>query len=159
MAEAAQEALAASGQSAEIEARYDDTALQRGAALAVFADLTAGTRVGADRAGALHRSAEAIGRYVAQHLLKDLQTGAVVDGHAADQLIPYAALASGESRFRIPEVTEHVLASAWLAQEFLGAGVRIEENVVTVMGAGFLARAAAAAQEPLAGDRPRGPRP
>lgn len=34
-----------------------------------------------------------------------------------------------------------------------------EENVVTVMGAGFLAKAATAAQEPLTGDRPRGPRP
>jgi RNA 3'-terminal phosphate cyclase (ATP) len=159
MADAAQEALATSGQSAEIEARYDDAALQRGAALAVFADLTGGTRMGADRAGALHRSAESIGMYAAQHLLKDLQTGAVVDRHAADQLIPYAALASGESRFRIPEVTEHVLASAWLAQEFFGAGVRIEDDVVTVMGTGFLGKAAAAPQKPLAPDRARGPRP
>jgi RNA 3'-terminal phosphate cyclase len=94
-----------------------------------------------------------------QHLLKDLQTGAVVDRHTADQLIPYAALAAGESRFRIPEVTEHVLASAWFAQEFFDASVQIEEDVVTVRGAGVLARAAAAPQELLTGDRPRGPRP
>ena len=141
MAEAAQEELAAAGYSAEIEARYDDTALQRGAALAIFADMADGTRLGADRAGALRRSAEAIGKYAALHLLEDLRTGAAVDRHAADQLIPYAALADGESRFRIPMMTEHVRASAWLAHEFLDAGVRIEDNVVIVTGAGYRGRA------------------
>ena len=141
MAQAAQEELRAAGYSAEIEARYDETALQRGAALAIFADKLGGTRLGADRAGALRRSAEAIGKYAARHLLEDLRTGAAVDRHAADQLIPYAALADGESRFRIPAVTEHVLASAWLVREFLDADVRIDDNVVTVQGVGFHRRA------------------
>lgn len=137
MAEAAREELATAGYSAEIQARYDETALQRGAALAVFADLAGGTRLGADRAGALRRGAEAIGKYAARHLLEDLKTGAAVDRHAADQLIPYAALAEGDSRFRIPAVTEHVLASAWLVREFLHADVRIEDDVVTVRGVGL----------------------
>jgi RNA 3'-terminal phosphate cyclase (ATP) len=151
MADAAQEELRAAGYSAEIEARYDDTALQRGAALAIFADM-GGTRLGADRAGALRRSAEAIGKYAARHLLEDLRTGAAVDRHAADQLIPYAALAGGESRFRIPAVTEHVLASAWLVQEFLDADVRIDDNVVTVQGVGFRRRADAGM--PISAQRP-----
>jgi RNA 3'-terminal phosphate cyclase (ATP) len=141
MGEAAREELAAAGYSAEIQERYDETALQRGAALAVFADMAGGTRLGADRAGALRRSAEAIGKYAARHLLEDLKSGATVDRHAADQLIPYAALAEGESSFRIPTVTEHVLASSWLVREFLGADVRIEGNVVTVRGVGVRRRA------------------
>jgi RNA 3'-terminal phosphate cyclase (ATP) len=137
MAEAARQELSAAGYSGEIEARYDETALQRGAALAIFADTAGGMRLGADRAGALRRSAEAIGKYAARHLLEDLRTGAAVDRHAADQLIPYAALAEGESRIRIPAITEHVLASAWLVQEFLRADVRIDEGVVTVQGVGL----------------------
>lgn len=156
MADAALAELAAAGESAEIETQYEDTALQRGAALAIFAELSGGTRIGADRAGALRRSAEAIGRYVAHHLLEDLRTGAVVDRHAADQLIPYAALAEGESRFRIPVVTEHVLASAWLAQEFLDARVSIEDSVVTVRGAGYRGPAGVVV-EALTADGAQGP--
>jgi hypothetical protein len=34
-------------------------------------------------------------------------------------------------------LTDHVLASAWLARQFLGADVRTEEGLVTVRGVGF----------------------
>jgi len=41
-------------------------------------------------------------------LLEDLDSGATVDRHLADQLIPYAALAEGESRYLVPGLTDHV---------------------------------------------------
>jgi RNA 3'-terminal phosphate cyclase (ATP) len=137
MAEAAKRVLLAAGFAAEIETVEDQTALQRGAALAVFADLAGGSRLGADRAGAPRRSSEAIGEYVGRHLLEELASGATLDRYAADQVIVYAALADGESRFRIPMVTEHVLASAWLVHEFLGAEVHTEEGLLRVRGVGF----------------------
>ncbi|HLF76357.1 MAG TPA: RNA 3'-terminal phosphate cyclase [Dehalococcoidia bacterium] len=142
MAETARRVLLGSGYAAQIETAEDETALQRGAALAVFADLKGGSRIGADRAGAPRRSSEAIGEYVARQLLQELSTGATLDRYAADQVIIYAALADGESRFRIPMVTEHVLASAWLAREFLGAEVRTDEGLITVRGVGFQLRPA-----------------
>lgn len=145
MAASAREILASRGLDAAIEARDDETALQRGAALALFADLAAGARLGADRAGALRRSAETIGHYAAHHLLEDVASGATLDRHAADQVIVFAALADGESRFRIPAVSEHVLAGAWLAQEFLGAEVRAEGQALTVRGVGFHGAAAPSA--------------
>lgn len=140
MAEAARRVLLARGYAAQIETIDDETALQRGAALAVFADLTGGSRIGADRAGAPRRSSEAIGEYVGRQLLEELATGAAVDRYAADQLIIYAALADGESRIRIPAVTDHVLANAWLVREFLGADVRTEEGLLSVRGVGFRTR-------------------
>jgi RNA 3'-terminal phosphate cyclase (ATP) len=140
ISEAVQRALLAAGHIAQIETMDDDTALQQGAALAAFADLTGGSRIGVDRAGAPRRSSEAIGEYVGKHLIEELATGATLDRYAADQVIIYAALADGESRFRIPEVTEHVLASAWLVKEFLGAEVRVEEGVLAVRGVGFMPR-------------------
>jgi RNA 3'-terminal phosphate cyclase (ATP) len=139
MAEAAKKVLTAAGYQADIEVRYDTSALQPGAELAAFADLCGGLRLGADRAGAPGRRSEAIGRHVAQQLLEDLRSGATLDRHAADQLIPFAALAEGESRFRIPHITDHVQTSAWLAKEFLGAEVRIQENTLTISGIGFKA--------------------
>jgi RNA 3'-terminal phosphate cyclase len=74
---------------------------------------------------------------VASHLRNDLKSGATLDHFAADQIIPFAALAGGESRFRIPRLTDHVHSNAWLAIEFLGARVEIEEQFMSVHGVGF----------------------
>ncbi|HSN05480.1 MAG TPA: RNA 3'-terminal phosphate cyclase [Nitrospira sp.] len=137
MAEAAQERLEESGYAAEIESRHDTLSPQRGAALALFADREGAVRLGADRAGALRRSAESIGKHAAGQLLDDLATGATVDRFAADQIIPFAALAEGESRFIIPGMTDHVLTSAWLAELFLGAQVTIDGQRLTIHGVGF----------------------
>ncbi len=138
MAEAARKSLAASGYGCvEVELLYDRTALQPGAALALFADLQGGVRLGADQAGAPRRRAESIGHFVAGQLLEDLRSGATLDRHAADQVIPFAALAKGESRFSIPHVTDHIQSGAWLAREFLGAEVRVEGRWLTVRGVGF----------------------
>lgn len=140
MARTAQRVLAAAGHRATIEERNDDTALQPGAALALFAELAGGCRLGADCAGAPGRTSETIGRKVARQLLEDLQTGATLDRFAADQIIPFAALAAGESRFRIPSRTDHLESSLWMARLFLGADSRLEGRVLSVRGAGFRAR-------------------
>lgn len=137
MAESAAQVLDRAGYRAAIETRHDRESLQPGAALALFADLGGGARLGADRAGALRRSAESIGTHAAARLLDDLRTGATLDRFAADQIIPFAALADGESRVRIPAVTEHVLTNAWLAGEFLGVEGRIEDRLFSIAGAGL----------------------
>jgi RNA 3'-terminal phosphate cyclase (ATP) len=142
MADAAKHALGAAGYHADIQVIYDDSALQPGAGLAVFADLSSGARMGSDRAGAPGRRSENIGKYVARGLLEDLKTGATFDRYASDQIIPLAALAGGESRFRIPRVSEHIESNAWLSREFLGAEITIEGPEVTVQGVGFRARTA-----------------
>ncbi|WP_455242572.1 RNA 3'-terminal phosphate cyclase, partial [Petrachloros mirabilis] len=137
MADKAREALAKAGHQAEIDIREDTDSLQRGAALALFADHGESVRLGADQAGALRRSAESIGQHVAQQLMEDLLSGATLDRFAADQIIPFAALAKGESRFAIPTVTDHMLTSAWLAELFFGAQVRIEDKRMIINGIGF----------------------
>ena len=137
MAGTARDVLAKAGYQAEIELRQDTEALQRGASLALFADEGEAVRLGADQAGALKRRAESIGKHVAKQLLDELASGATLDRFAADQIIPFAALASGESRFIIPTVTDHVLTSAWLAELFLGARLRIDGQRLVVNGVGF----------------------
>jgi RNA 3'-terminal phosphate cyclase (ATP) len=138
MAETVTERLFQVGYEADIERMEDTTAQQAGAALAIFADCKRLVRLGADRAGAPRRRAETIGHFVAKHLLADLNTGATVDRFTADQIIPFAALAKGESRFIIPEVTDHVQTSAWLANLFLGAKVDIEDHTITIQGSAFV---------------------
>jgi RNA 3'-terminal phosphate cyclase len=66
--------------------------------------------------------------------MEDLASGAAVDRHAADQLMPFAALAAGESRIRVPFITDHILSSAWLAKEFLEADIQIEGQLLRIAG-------------------------
>ncbi len=141
MAEAAQQILGAAAHRASIETRYETSALQPGATLALFADLAGGLRLGADMAGAPGRRAELIGQQVAKQLLEEIKAGATLDRHAADQMIPFAALADGQSRFRIAAVTDHIESNAWLAREFLQAEVNAEEQCLSVTGVGFRRRA------------------
>jgi len=130
----------------EIEILYDEKespaferpSIQPGAALAVWAETDTGCLIGADMAGARGRTAEFIGKQTALALLADLGSGATVDRHLADQIIPFAALAKGTSTFRIPTVTDHVEARLWLVEKILGAKSRILDNFVTIEGIGFL---------------------
>lgn len=137
MADMTRDVLANAGYQVEIEVRNDTESLQRGAALALFADEGEAVRLGADQAGALRRRAESIGKHVANQLLDDLASGATLDRFAADQIIPFAALAAGESRFIIPTVSDHVLTSAWLAETFLDAHVHIDGKRLAIHGVGF----------------------
>lgn len=137
MAATAAQDLADAGYSAEFQTINDDTAAQPGAALAAFADRGGVMRLGADRAGAPRRSAEEIGRSVARALKEEIASGATVDRYAADQIIIFAALAAGESRFRVAATTDHIASGAWLVGEFLGVSVRIGEQEVSVTGVGF----------------------
>lgn len=114
----------------------DRSAAQPGAAFALFADFIGGARLGADRAGAPHRRAENIGARVAHQLLEDIASGATLDRHASDQIIPFAALADGTSKFQVPLITEHTETGAWLASVFLGAQVRAEGQTLVISGQG-----------------------
>lgn len=136
MAETCQRYLKGKGYEARIDATYDDTAPQAGACLALWAETDTGCILGADQAGKRGRSSEEIGRYVAESLLEDLASGATVDRHLADQLILYAALAQGESRYVIPRPTEHVDTNMWLVESF-GARVRLQGNHIAVQGIGL----------------------
>lgn len=129
--------LSSYGYEAEIDEIEDESALQKGAALAVYAETASGNRIGADRAGKQGRSSESIGGYVARTFGEDLKTAAATDRYAADQLIIFAGLADGITRYSIPRVTDHVETNLWLIEEFLGATTRVDCNMVEIEGIGF----------------------
>jgi RNA 3'-terminal phosphate cyclase (ATP) len=133
MARSCEERLVAAGLRCEIGRAHDELAPQAGASLCVWAESSTGCRFGADRAGAPRRSSEAIGRFVAEHLLADLASGGTTDRHLADQLVVFAALASGESRWIPARWTRHLDSNLWLVERF-GASVRREGRGVVVRG-------------------------
>jgi RNA 3'-terminal phosphate cyclase (ATP) len=75
---------------------------------------------------------------VARDLLADLASGATVDRHLADQLVLFACLARGTTRYRVPADSEHLRTNLWLAERF-GARARREGPWVEVDGLGLRA--------------------
>ncbi|MFU8796329.1 MAG: RNA 3'-terminal phosphate cyclase [Dehalococcoidia bacterium] len=137
MAEECRSELLSQGYECRVEEIEDDSALQEGAALAIYAEMTTGSRIGSDRAGSPGRSSESIGRYVAQTFLEDVDTGAAVDRYAADQLIIYAALAEGITRYSVPCITDHIDTNLWLVEQLLGARTTVNDGVLEIAGVGF----------------------
>ena len=121
----------------EFEIVQDTSALQKGAALFLAAETSTGCILGADRAGKRGRPSEAIAEVVVSSLREDLAAGATVDRHLADQLILFAALAAGETRYRIPAMTDHVESNLWLVETILGARTAREGNVIYIGGIGL----------------------
>ena len=138
MASECQKVLRSHGYQADIETVEDESSLQEGAALAIYAETSLGCRIGSDRAGSPGRRSESIGRYVAERFVEDVETGAAVDRYLADQLIIYAGLAEGVSRYSVPAVTEHVETNLWLIREFLGARTEVNGNLLEIEGIGFV---------------------
>jgi len=144
MADECRKKLQYKGYRPQIEVVYDQedspafqkVSFQPGAALAVWARTARGCLIGADMAGAPRRSSEFIGRQVARNLIEDLKTGASVDRHLADLLIPFCALAEGKSEYLIPRLSEHVEARLWLVEEILGAKTELKDNRLTIKGTG-----------------------
>ncbi len=156
MAEKCSELLKSNGYSAQIEIVHDTRALQRGAALVLYAKTDSGCIMGVDRGGAPRRTSEEIGGDVARNLLEDLAAGATVDRYLADQLIFYAALADGVSQYRIPRLTEHVETNLWLVETILGAKAEVNKHLVRIQGIGYYSGLGGAASGEGWGGRRRG---
>ncbi|MEW6528524.1 MAG: RNA 3'-terminal phosphate cyclase, partial [Candidatus Micrarchaeota archaeon] len=51
-----------------------------------------------------------------------------VDKHLADQILVYAALASGRSRFKTSTLTMHIKTNAYIISKFIERKIALEEN-------------------------------
>jgi RNA 3'-terminal phosphate cyclase (ATP) len=120
-AKAANEALRARGYEADIQVVNDvSNPLQKGSSLVLWAKTDKGAVLGGDAIGELGKPSEAVGREAAEKFLKEVESRATVDVHLADILVPYVALAEGESVYLSRAVTDHLDANIWLAQKMLG---------------------------------------
>ena len=106
--------------------KQEDRHLGAGSGIVLWAESVSGIRLGADSLGARGKPAEDVGSECADQLLKELSTGMAVDSHLCDMLIPYMALADGESRIGVTEVTSHLKTNIWAAKTLLDADVSLQ---------------------------------
>ncbi|NCC35344.1 RNA 3'-terminal phosphate cyclase [Desulfobulbus propionicus] len=126
MIRAASEVLASRGPvSMDCRVAANGESLGPGGAI-VLAAGTAHGLVGAAAVAQKGVPAEQLGRQVGQSLAQDLECGATVDIHAADQLLVYAALANGSSQFTVRRVSQHAQTAMWIIEQFLPVRFAVE---------------------------------
>jgi RNA 3'-terminal phosphate cyclase (ATP) len=128
-AETARKHLESRGFQANIDVVYDESnPLQKGSSLVLWAETDPGALVGGDAIGEIRKPSEAVGREAAKNLLKELTLEATVDVHLADMLVPYVALAEGESVYLTHSMTEHLDTNIWFTRQILGTKFTIEKT-------------------------------
>ena len=121
-AKAANKILKAHGYEVQIDVVNDrSNPLQKGSSLVLWTKTSTDALLGGDAIGELRKPSESVGREAAENLVKEIEAEAIVDVHLADMLVPYMALAKGESTYLCRSITEHLDTNIWLAQKILGA--------------------------------------
>lgn len=127
-AEAANAQLRTHGYEADIRIINDfSNPVQKGSSLTLWTQTTAGAVLGGDAIGKLRKPSEVVGKEATERLLQETKAKATVDVHLADMLVPYIALAKGESMYYSRSITEHLETNVWLAQEILGAKLDVRK--------------------------------
>ncbi|MBU0898345.1 MAG: RNA 3'-terminal phosphate cyclase [Nanoarchaeota archaeon] len=93
---------------------------------------------GASGLGERGKPAEAVGKEAANELLKTLNSEASVDEHLCDQILPFLAIANGESIITTPKITAHTETNIWTIKQFLDVDFAVEKsgNVFKVVCSG-----------------------
>lgn len=119
MRDAARSALAGEA-SIRVRALGFDEAQGTGGAITLWAESRAGL-LGASRVAERGVRAETLGAAAGAELAADMTNRATLDVHAADQVLVYTAMATGESRFAVRAVSSHARTVMWLIEQFLPA--------------------------------------
>ncbi|MBI4447578.1 RNA 3'-phosphate cyclase, partial [Candidatus Woesearchaeota archaeon] len=115
------------GQEIKIETKYAET-LCAGSGIQLYVK-TENSVLGSSGLGELGKKAELVGEEAAKQLIEEF-CGGVVDSHAADQLLPYMALA-GRGSFITSRITNHVKTNAFVIEKFLPVKFEIEHKKVS----------------------------
>jgi RNA 3'-phosphate cyclase len=95
--------------------------LQKGSSLVLWAETDTNVILGADAIGELRKPSETVGMEAAEKLLTEVSARPTVDIYLADMLVPYVALARGESTYFVRTVSEHLQTNVWLMEKMLNA--------------------------------------
>ncbi|MEM1526899.1 MAG: RNA 3'-terminal phosphate cyclase [Ignisphaera sp.] len=110
-----------------------DFHLGPGSGIVVYSKTT-NSVLGGDALGMKGKPAEEVGREAAEKLFTELISGAAVDKHAGDMLVPLMSLAKGTSRITVSTITSHLLTALDVIKIVTGVEAYIKEY----QGKGYL---------------------
>jgi len=94
----------------------------------VLAAICENSVIGESALGARGVKSEVLGEDCSSDLKETLLSGASVDQHMLDQILPYMALAEGKSRVLAEEMTSHAETNIWVIEKFVGKRFSIIEK-------------------------------
>ncbi len=97
-----------------------------GSGIVLWAEDDQGNRIGADALGEKGKPAEQVGREAAEELVERVKTGMALDENMGDQILPFLALADGESEYGVTRVDPHLTTNAWVVQKFLDVDIEVD---------------------------------
>lgn len=104
----------------EIEHRENGPSQGVGVVLAAARGAGSGTVIGASSLGERGKPAEKVGKEAVNYLMNEIESGAGVDAHAADQLLPFMALAPLGGRLTARTLSDHAMTNISVIEKFLG---------------------------------------
>jgi RNA 3'-terminal phosphate cyclase (ATP) len=114
----------------EIELEVTPQGHSTGCGIALWAETETGRALGASALGERGKPAERVGEEAGKALLRELRSGSAIDGHLADQLVVWLALAEGVSEFTTSRATDHLSNAIAVAEAVAGARFAVEEGEV-----------------------------
>ena len=115
-----------------------ETSISPGSSILVYSAADFGLYVGGDSIGELGKRAESVGTEAAMRFLDSTLAQATVDPFLADMLVLPLALSKGRSRYRVAQVTQHLLTNLHIVSEIVRCKYSIEQQegsyIVTIEG-------------------------
>ncbi len=106
-----------------IDVLYDAPSIGQGSFLFLLAEYK-GIVAGFSSLGARGKPAEKVADEAVDFLKDYIESDGCVDPHLADQLVPFMALAKGDSSFTTTQMTEHLLTNLWVIAHFTEAKIQ-----------------------------------
>jgi RNA 3'-terminal phosphate cyclase (ATP)/RNA 3'-terminal phosphate cyclase (GTP) len=100
--------------------------ISTGTGICLFAEYDH-TILGADALGEKGLPAESVGAGAAQSLKEEISGAGTLDVHASDQILPYLALSTEESTFRVRTISKHLETQVWLIGKFMNTRFESEK--------------------------------
>lgn len=113
--------------SVKIETKYVDT-LSIGSEINLLAYTENGCILWSDVRGERTKSAEEVGKEAAEKLIKEIASGAAVDFHLADNLIPWLCLLGGEIKTSL--ISLHTQTNLWVCELFFGKRFELKDTTI-----------------------------
>jgi len=117
---------------ASVDVRTVD-ARNPGNAVFVKADYAAG-RMGFDALGKIGKSAERIAQDAVDAWQSFKKSGDAIEPHLLDQLLLYAAVADGQSRFGVRRLSDHAVSNLRVLHEMLGTHHTFDGKILAIHG-------------------------
>ena len=104
----------------QIRIEHSENGSGPGSGIVLCAVETGGALLGGDSLGERGRPAEIVGEDAAEKLVEEVNSGAFLDRHMGDMIVPYLALAEGVSDLSVSQITSHTLTNVRVAEQVAG---------------------------------------